>query len=108
MLLNGSGKMGAKNFMQNTSKIAVLCDSAGGYLTFFTGLRVQPPPTVLVSYWGYGDLIGPWCSDPVVSTLVFLGKIMLAAVANLCSSLTLNINEKAYPGDQWSLRGGVV
>ena len=67
-------KNGAKNFMQNTSKIAVLGGSADGYLTFSTDSSVQPPPTVLVSYWGYGDLIGPWCSEPVVPTLVFFVK----------------------------------
>ncbi|SVE59005.1 uncharacterized protein METZ01_LOCUS511859, partial [marine metagenome] len=45
-------------------KIAVLGGSAGGHLTFTTGFRVKPPPTVLAAYWGYGDLIGPWLSQP--------------------------------------------
>ena len=48
-------KNGREKFQADTSKIAVLGGSAGGYLTFSTGFRVQPPPTVLVSYWGYGD-----------------------------------------------------
>ena len=57
-------KNGREKFQADTSKIAVLDGSAGGYLTFSTGFRVQPPPTVLVCYWGYGDLIGPWYSEP--------------------------------------------
>ena len=57
-------KYGRQKFQADTSKIAVLGGSAGGHLTMSTGFRVQPPPTVLVAYWGYGDLIGSWLSDP--------------------------------------------
>ncbi|MDP7011678.1 MAG: alpha/beta hydrolase [Verrucomicrobiota bacterium] len=57
-------KHGREKFWADTSKIAVLGGSAGGHLTFTTGFRVKPPPTVLVAYWGYGDLIGPWLSQP--------------------------------------------
>ena len=57
-------KHGREKFHADTSKIAVLGGSAGGHLTFSTGFRVQPPPKVLVAYWGYGDLIGPWLSQP--------------------------------------------
>ena len=57
-------KYGREKFQADTSKIAVLGGSAGGHLTFTTGFRVKPPPTVLVAYWGYGDLIGPWLSQP--------------------------------------------
>ena len=46
------------------SRIAVLGGSAGGYLTLTAGYRGKPRPTVLVSFWGYGDLIGDWYSKP--------------------------------------------
>ncbi|MFT5467820.1 MAG: acetyl esterase/lipase [Verrucomicrobiales bacterium] len=55
---------GREKFKADVSKIAVLGGSAGGHLTFSTGFRIDPPPTVLVAYWGYGDLIGPWLSEP--------------------------------------------
>ncbi|MCB1124212.1 MAG: alpha/beta hydrolase [Verrucomicrobiae bacterium] len=51
-------------FLVDASKIAVAGGSAGGCLTLTSGFRVQPPPTVLVSFWGYGDLIGDWYSTP--------------------------------------------
>lgn len=57
-------KEGPSKFNADTSRIAVLGGSAGGCLTLTSGFRVQPPPTVLVSFWGYGDLIGPWYSSP--------------------------------------------
>lgn len=55
---------GRQKFQADTSRIAVLGGSAGGHLTMSTGFRIEPPPTVLVAFWGYGDLVGPWLSDP--------------------------------------------
>lgn len=57
-------KEGPERFNADVSKIAVLGGSAGGCLTLTSGFRVQPPPDALVSFWGYGDLIGPWYSRP--------------------------------------------
>jgi len=55
----GPGLFGA-----DTNRIAVMGASAGGYLTLTSGFRVTPRPTVLVSFWGYGDLVGDWYSQP--------------------------------------------
>jgi acetyl esterase/lipase len=55
---------GPRLFHANTARIAVAGGSAGGYLTLATGHRVKPRPTVLLSLWGYGDLIGEWYSSP--------------------------------------------
>jgi len=44
------------------SRIAVVGDS--GYLALTAGYRIKPRPKVIVSYWGYGDLIGFWLREP--------------------------------------------
>ena len=51
-------------FHADSQRIAVAGGSAGGYLTLTSGYRVKPRPQCLVSYWGYGDLVGPWYSEP--------------------------------------------
>ena len=48
----------------DTSKLVVLGGSAGGHLTLSSGFRITPRPAVLISFWGYGDLVGPWLSEP--------------------------------------------
>jgi acetyl esterase/lipase len=55
---------GPRLFHADSSRIAVLGSSAGGYLTLTAGYRVRPRPNALVAFWGYGDLIGPWYSAP--------------------------------------------
>jgi acetyl esterase/lipase len=55
---------GARRFGADPARLAVAGGSAGGYLTMLTGYRVQPRPRVLLSLWGYGDLIGSWYSAP--------------------------------------------
>jgi acetyl esterase/lipase len=55
---------GPKLFRADPKRIGVWGGSAGGYLTLAAGHRVQPAPQVLVSLYGYGDLIGDWYSAP--------------------------------------------
>ena len=57
-------KNGKKRLNIDTSRVAVMGGSAGGYLTLTAGFRAKPRPTVLVPFWGYGDLIGDWYSKP--------------------------------------------
>lgn len=44
--------------------LVVAGGSAGGYLTMMTGICIEPRPTALVAYWGYGDVDGPWYARP--------------------------------------------
>src|SRR5262249_16938668 len=55
---------GPKLFHADPRRVAVAGGSAGGYLTLMTGFRVQPRPVALLSFWGYGDLVGAWYSEP--------------------------------------------
>ena len=55
---------GPRLFKIDPARIAVAGGSAGGYLTLTSGFRVHPRPTVLLSLYGYGDLIGDWYSTP--------------------------------------------
>lgn len=51
-------------FSGDAARLPVLGGSAGGYLTFMTGYRVEPRPAVLVPFWGYGDVLGDWYTKP--------------------------------------------
>ncbi len=55
---------GPELFHVDAKRIAVMGGSAGGYLTLAAGFRVEPRPRALVSFWGYGDIAGPWYSRP--------------------------------------------
>lgn len=54
----------AKRFGIDAGRIATGGGSAGGYLTQMTGFCLNPRPRALVSYFGYGDIVGPWYSQP--------------------------------------------
>jgi acetyl esterase/lipase len=55
---------GPELFRIDPSELFVMGQSAGGYLTMMAGFRVQPRPRALVSFWGYGDIVGKWYSQP--------------------------------------------
>jgi acetyl esterase/lipase len=57
-------EQGPKLFHADTRRVVVTGGSAGGYLTMMTGICVQPQPTALVAYWGYGDVDGDWYAKP--------------------------------------------
>jgi len=51
-------------FQADPDRIAVVGNSAGGYLTLAAGHLFAPRPNALVSFYGYGDVVGPWSSRP--------------------------------------------
>ena len=55
---------GSRRFGIDPERISTSGGSAGGYLTLMTGFCLTPRPRSLVSYFGYGDIDGPWYSQP--------------------------------------------
>ncbi|NWG12217.1 MAG: alpha/beta hydrolase [Acidobacteria bacterium] len=55
---------GRSLFGADTRKMGVIGHSAGGFLTLAMGHRLQPPPSFLVSFYGYGELVGHWATGP--------------------------------------------
>lgn len=55
---------GAELERLDPKKVVVTGGSAGGYLTLMAGVAVEPRPTALVAYWGYGDVDGDWYAKP--------------------------------------------
>jgi acetyl esterase/lipase len=51
-------------FAIDPHRIAVVGHSAGGYLALMAGCCVQPRPRAIVSFYGYGDIVGDWYSKP--------------------------------------------
>jgi acetyl esterase/lipase len=51
-------------FKVDPARIGIIGHSAGGYLTLMAGFRAKPAPKALVSFYGYGDITGPWYSAP--------------------------------------------
>ncbi len=51
-------------FGLDPSRLAAVGHSAGGYLTLMVGCCVDPRPRALAAFYGYGDIIGPWYSQP--------------------------------------------
>lgn len=63
-------------------RLAVVGHSAGGYLALMAGFRLKPPPSALVSFYGYGDITGPWYSRPdsIYNTIPAVSKDRAYAV----------------------------
>lgn len=66
---------GSRLAQLDPDRIAVVGHSAGGYLTLLSGALLQPRPRALVSFYGYGDIVGDWyrrpdpfyCQEPRIS-----------------------------------------
>jgi acetyl esterase/lipase len=48
----------------NPGPMAVVGESAGGYLALTAAFRSDPRPDAVVSCWGYGDLLADWYTLP--------------------------------------------
>ncbi len=57
-------EQGPELFAIQPERLAVIGHSAGGYLALMAGCVVEPAPAAILSFYGYGDIIGPWYSQP--------------------------------------------
>jgi len=55
----GPGAFGA-----DPARIGVVGASAGAHLALLTGYLVEPRPRAIVSFYGYGDIVGAWTTRP--------------------------------------------
>jgi acetyl esterase/lipase len=52
------------DFDLDPARIGVVGHSAGGYLALMSAFSITPSPAAVVSFYGYGDIVGPWYSKP--------------------------------------------
>ncbi len=57
-------EQGPELFGIDPDRVGVVGRSAGSYLTLMSGICIEPKPKVLVSFYGYGDLVGDWYTKP--------------------------------------------
>jgi acetyl esterase/lipase len=57
-------EVGPEAFGVDPDRVGVAGASAGAHLALLTGYLLQPRPRALVSFYGYGDIVGPWSSRP--------------------------------------------
>jgi acetyl esterase/lipase len=55
---------GASRYRLDPKRLTVIGHSAGGYLALSAGARCRPRPSAVVAFYGYGDIVGPWYSQP--------------------------------------------
>jgi acetyl esterase/lipase len=51
-------------FSVDPDRIALVGNSAGGYLALMAGSSLTPRPKAVVSFYGYGDITGEWTTRP--------------------------------------------
>ncbi|MFT5466524.1 MAG: acetyl esterase/lipase [Verrucomicrobiales bacterium] len=55
---------GPELFQADPENVIVGGASAGGYLSLMTGIQEERIPKAIVSYWGFGDILGDWTTQP--------------------------------------------
>ncbi|MBV8629917.1 MAG: alpha/beta hydrolase [Silvibacterium sp.] len=53
-------------FQCDPEHLAIVGQSGGAYLALMSGVQLHPSPKVIVSFYGYGDIAGPWLAQPAI------------------------------------------
>ena len=85
----------------DSDRVAIMGQSAGGYLTLMMGFCVSPRPKALIAFYGYGDILSTWyrhpdpfyLRQPLVSKEEAYGAITNRIVAN---SVGLSNRDRLY------------
>lgn len=83
-------EQGPARYRLDPARVAAAGNSAGGYLSLLAGCRVDPPPAAIVSFYGYGDIVGPWlirpdpfyCTQPPISRQAALAAVRTAPIVD--------------------------
>jgi len=89
---------GANLYNFDISRVAVLGKSAGGYLALLSG-TFQNRPNAIISFYGYGDILGDWYSCP--SPHYTKSPLVSENEAKKC--ITSSILTHATHVERWSL-----
>lgn len=55
---------GVRRFGADPGRCTIAGASAGAYLALLAATRATPRPRALASFWGYGDILAPWETEP--------------------------------------------
>jgi|GEM_PF-141417 len=89
---------GVRLYNFDANRVAVLGKSAGGYLALLSGI-FQNRPNAIVSFYGYGDILGDWYSLP--SPYYIKSPLVSQDEAEKC--ITSDILTHADYVNRWSL-----
>jgi acetyl esterase/lipase len=56
--------VGAPQFGADPDRVFIGGASAGAYLALLAAVRAKPRPRAVASFWGYGDILAPWETEP--------------------------------------------
>lgn len=55
---------GAARFGADPARTVIAGASAGAYLSLLAATRTTPRPRALAAFWGFGDILAPWETEP--------------------------------------------